>query len=794
MRVALRSLLRRPGFSAIVIATLALGIGANVALFSVVDGVLLEPLAFTAAEDLVIVWERNYPRERSTNVVSPANFIAWRDQSSAFDDIAAVSAGAVTLTGDHPPVRLPSARVSERFFHLLDVGPLLGRVFTEEDGEHVTVLDYDTWRGRFGANPDVVGTTVNLSDVDYTIIGVMPERFRFELEPTETTFGIEADFWRPLPVTDEWREHRGRYLLVLARKQPGLSYEEAQAEMDTVAARLEQDHPGFNTGWGVTVVPLVEQMVGGARAILLLLFGAVAMMLLLACINIANLLLGRGIGRRREVAIRTALGAGSVRIARELMLESALMTGIASVLGVALAFLGVGLIERFSPVAIPRLATVSVDGEALAFALLLTALTAVLFGAVPALQARHTDVQGVLRGDGGGMSSLRFRSGLVALEVAITVVLLAASGLLVRTLLSYRAVDPGFDRSATLTMKLALPDARYTNDAARLAFFDELRERVAPLPGVDAVSVVSSVPLTGPHAATRVHAGDRPPPADGESPVADIRIIGGDYFRSMGVPLIAGRKFDSSDNASQPLRAILSLSAAETLWPGLAPSDLNGKIVQISWGEIIPYEVVGVVGDVHHASLDTKPRGMIYWSHHQRAWGAMSLVVRGGELSSVQSQIWAIDATLPAYDIRPVDEIVSASVATERFSAVLLGSFAVAALIIASLGVYGVVGFFVSQRSREMGLRLALGASPLEVISVVMGRGIAMTIVGMVVGLVGAAVAGRYLASFLFGVRPFDPLTLATVCLVLGAVALVACYLPARRASRMDPSMVLRSE
>ena len=794
MRIALRSLARRPGFSAIVIGTLALGIGANVALFSVVDGVLLEPLPFPAASDLVMVWEQNFPRERRTNVVSPANFIEWREQSESFTEMAALSTGAVTLTGDHTPVRLPAARVTDRFFPLLAVEPLLGRVFSREDGEHVTVLGFDVWNGRFGGDPSILGETVRLSDVDYTIVGVLPESFRFEIEPTQTTLGIEADFWRPLLIDDEWRDARGRYLAVLARKNPSVSLKEAQAEMETIALRLERDHPRYNTGWGVNVVPLVEQMVGAARPTLTLLFSAVTLMLLLACINIANLLLGRGIGRRREVAIRTAIGASSGRIARQLLLEAALMTVIAGGLGVVIAFVGVFLIERFSPVAIPRLASVSVDAGALAFALSLTVVTAILFGVVPALQARYTDVQSVLRGNGGGVSSLRFRSGLVALEVAITVVLLAASGLLVRTLLSYGAVDPGFERSGTLTMKLSLPDARYANDAARLSFFDELRERVATLPGVDAVSVVSSVPLTGPHAATRVHAGDRPPPPDGEAPVADIRIIGGDYFQSMGIPLIAGRSFDSRDNADNPLRAILSTRAVETLWPGVAPNDTLGRIVQISWGELVPYEVVGVVGDVHHAALDTGPRAMIYWSHHQQAWGGMSLVVRGGELSAVQSEIWAIDPSLPAYDIRPVDEILSASVASERFSAVVVGVFAAAALVIASLGVYGVIGFFVSQRSREMGLRLALGASPLEVMSVVVGRGMAVTLVGMVVGIAGVGLAGRYIGSLLFGVRPFDPLTLVVVCIVLGGVAFIASYVPARRAGRLDPAMVLRSE
>jgi putative ABC transport system permease protein len=739
------------------------------------------------------VWERNFPRERRTNVVSPANYLAWGERSESLADMAALSTGAVTLTGDHAPVRVASARVTEGFFPMLGVAPLLGRVFSEEDGEHVIVIDYDVWRGRFGADPGVIGTLVRLNDVDYTIIGVMPEEFRFELEPTETTLGIEADFWRPLPVSEAWREERGRYLVVLARKRPGTSLEEVQAEMDTIAARLEREEPR-NTGWGVNVVPLAEQMVGAARPTLVLLFAAVTLMLLLACVNIANLLLGRGIARRREVAIRTALGAGSGRIAGHLLWESAIMSVIAGALGIALAFWGVFLIERFSPVAIPRLAAVSVDGGALTFALLLTAATALVFGVVPALQARHTDVQGVLRGADGGISSMRFRSALVALEVAITVVLLAGSGLLVRTLLSYRAVDPGFDRSGTLTMKLALPDARYATDAAVLAFFDELRERVEALPEVEAVSVVSSVPLTGPHAATSVYADDRPRPADGEAPVADIRIIGGDYFRSMGIPLVAGRTFDSRDNAEQPLRAIISGAAAETLWPGVAPSELLGKVVQVSWGEMVPYEVVGVVGDVRHAALDTGARAMIYWSHHQHPWDVMSLVVRGGELASVQSEIWAMDPGLPAYDVQPVDEILRASVATERFSAVIVGVFAGAALIVASLGVYGVIGFFVTQRRREMGLRLALGASPGNVMSVVIGRGMAMTLVGLVVGIVGVAFATRYIASLLFGVGPFDLVTLATVCSVLAGVAVLACYLPARRASRVDPATVLRFE
>lgn len=790
----LRQLARRPAFSAIVIGTLALGIGANVTLYSLVAGVLWAPLPFSEPDSLAIVWEHNVPRERRFNVVSPANFLAWRDQSEVFTGLAAISPGAVTLTGDHAPVRLDSAKVTENFFSTLGVEPFLGRVLSDSDGERVVVLDYDTWRGRFGGNPAVIGESVMLNDVDYTIIGVLPHSFRFELEGSAMTFGVDPELWLPLPVTEQWREQRGRYLVVLGRIASQFDEAEAQAEMDTIASRLERDYPASNTGWAVNVVPLAEQMLGSARPTLLMLFASVAMVLVLACVNIANLMLGRGIARRREVAIRTALGAGSARIAGHLFLESALMTVLASILGVALAFVGVFLLRSYSPISIPRLDSVAVDAGAIGFALLLGALTTVLFGIVPALQARGTDVQGVLRGDSGGISSLRFRSGLVASEVAMTVVLLAAAGLLGRTLLSYAAVDPGFGRSGALTMRLALPEARYPSDAARLSFFDELRSRLYALPGVDAVSVVSSVPLTGPHAATSVYAGDRPPPADGEAPVADIRIIGGDYFRSMGIRLLAGRSFDARDTAEQPNRAILSAAAVETLWPGELPNDTLGKVVQISWDGVMPFEVVGVVGDVRHAALDTRPRPMIYWPHPQHAWGVMALVVRGGEPSLVRSEILAIDSSLPAYDVRPVEEILSASVARERFSALVLGLFSFAALGIASLGVYGVIGFFVNQRSQEMGLRVALGASPRDIMTVVMGRGMTMTLAGIVLGLVGAALTMRFLASLLFGVNPLDPVTLVSVCLVLATVALLASYLPARRASRVDPSLVLRSD
>jgi putative ABC transport system permease protein len=790
----LRSLARRPAFTATVIGTLALGIGANVALYSIVAGVLWAPLPFAEPDNLAIIWEHNVVRERRYNVVSPANYIGWREQSELFTALAALSPGAVTLTGESTPMRLDSAKVTDGFFELLGVEPFLGRAFEDADGERVVVLDYEAWRGRFGGDPTVIGDTVSLNDVEHTIVGVMPSTFRFELEGSALTFGVDPEFWLPLPVTDAWREQRGRYLIVLGRIASELTLAQARAEMVAIASRLERDYPASNTGWSVNVVPLVEQMVGAVRPTLLALFGGVALVLVLACVNVANLMLGRGISRRRDVAIRTALGAGSARIAGQLLLESALMTLLASILGVAFAFVGVSSLKSYSPISIPRLDNVSVDAGAIVFAVSLGALTTILFGIVPALQARATDVQSVLRGDSGGVSSLRFRSGLVASEVAMTVVLLTAAGLLGRTLLSYGAVDPGFGRRGVLTMRLALPEARYTSDAARLAFFDELRSRLATLPGVDAVSVVSSVPLTGPHAATSVYAGDRPPPADGEAPVADIRIIGGDYFRSMGVPLLAGRTFDAQDDGDQPRRAILSAAAIETLWPGLLPSATLGKTVQISWDGVLAFEVVGVVGDVRHAALDSPPRPMIYWPHHQHAWGAMALVIRGGELSVVKSEVLALDPSLPAYDVRPAEEIVSASVMRERFSALLLGAFALAALGIASLGVYGVIGFFVSERRREMGLRLALGASPRDILTVVMGRGMTMTLIGVGLGLLAAGFTSRFLASLLFGVKPFDPLTLASVCLVLMTVAIVASYLPARRASRVDPAMVLRSD
>jgi len=797
LRYALRQLARSPAFSLVAGLALALGIGANTAIFSVVDALLLRPLPVKDPDGIVIVWENNRARNRPRNVVGPANFVRWQEQNTVFERMAWFVVLPMNLTGGGEPEQVSTALVTASFFDVLGVGAAQGRSFVPEDGVEgspdVVAVSHGLWQRRFGSDPGLVGRTVSVNGTPRTVVGVLPPTLR--LPPG-------AELWVPSTLPAERaRNSRGRSLVVVARLKPGVSREQAQAEMDVIAARTEQERPDFNAGWGATVVPLHEQLVGDVRPALLVLVGAVAFVLLIACANVANLLLARATTREKEVAIRMALGAGRGRLVRLWLTESAVLGTLGGLLGVLLAFWALSALIALLPANLSGLADVSIDLPALAFALALSLLTAVIFGLAPALQASGTSQWDALKegsrtsGEGAGAHVLR--GAFVAGEVALALTLLVGAGLLIRSFARLTSVDPGFRSENLLTLGVSLPTSRYGEAAKQVVFFEEAVARIEALPGVVAAGAISFLPLAGPGAATSFKAEGLPEPPAGEEPVADVRAVTRDYLRAMRIPLRRGRFFDERDTADAAVRKVaVDETLAERFWPGQDPV---GRTIVMSWGQPVRGEIVGVVGDVRLAGLDSPPRSTLYWHLPQLPYSRMTLLVRTegspeAALGAVRAQIAALDPEQPVSQIRTMQDVVAGSVQQPRFTVLLLGLFAGTALLLAMLGIYGVMAYTVGRRTREIGIRLALGAGRADILRSVLGRGIALTGVGAGLGLLAAAGLSRFLRSLLFEVTPTDPWTFAGVTLLLAGVALLACYLPARRATRVDPMVTLRCE
>ncbi|HEV7890219.1 MAG TPA: ABC transporter permease [Pyrinomonadaceae bacterium] len=801
LRYGLRTLRKHPGFTAVAVIALALGIGANTAIFSVVNTVLLQPLPYRDPDRLVMVWEdatkSGYPRDTP----AAANYIDWRDQNQVFEGMVALADQSFNLTGMGDPERLEGKRASANLFNILGVEPLLGRGFLPEDdrpgGGRVAVLSHGLWQRRFGADPKVVGRSLELNGQSYEVVGVMPPGFQF-LSP-------EYELWVPIGFTQQEAASRGRhYLQVVARLKPGVSVERAQAEMSTIATRLQQQYPEQNADLGAAVVPLHEQVVGDIKPALLILLGAVGFVLLVACANVANLLLARAAARQKEIALRVALGASRARLIRQFLTESVLLAALGGVLGLLLALWGVNLLKAFIPDSISQVRAITVDAKVLGFTLVVSLLTGLIFGLAPATQASNFNLNETLKEGGrdasAGSKGKRIRSLLVVAEVAVSLVLLVGAGLLINSFLRLRSVAPGFKPDNLLTMGVVLPQPKYPDHTRRTAFYDEMIRRVEAVPGVKSAAIANWIPLIKQGDSTSITIEGRPPAEPGKENMMVTRVVNPHYFQTLGVQLSRGRAFDESqDRADSPGAVIVSETAARRYWPG---EEALGKRISVGKPESPDdwLTVVGVAADVKQFQLDAEPRPQMYLSYTQAGFFAPRYLIVSTSVeplsmaSAVRGTVWSIDRDQPVSHVRTMEDVLSESIARQRFSMLLLGIFAGVALLLAAVGLYGVMSYTVAQRTREIGLRMALGAQRGDVLRLVVGQGLKLVLVGVALGLVAAFMLTRVMSSLLFGVSPTDPTTLATISLVLVAVALLASYIPARRATKVDPLIALRYE
>jgi putative ABC transport system permease protein len=813
-RYSLRMLVKNPGFSAIAILTLALGVGANTAIFSVVNAVLLRPLPFEEPDRLVQIWHT--PPQASfpgipTFTVSPANFLDWRSRSHAFEGMSAYGFGRYTLTGTGHPEAVRMVAATSGFFSILRAKPLLGRTFLEEEDspgrDHEVILSYNLWRSRFGAERSVVGKNIALNEQAFTVVGVMGPNFEF---PISTDPDARPQMWKPLGWTDQERGVRDNHnYAVLARLKSGATLQQSRAELDSISNQLAQQYPSDNKGWGATPVPLREDLVGDVRPALLILLGAVTLVLLTACANVANLLLAKTLSRRKEIAIRAAMGASRYRLLQQALSETVLLALAGGALGLIFAHYGVVLIVRFLAQRLPRSTEIGLDVWVLTFALGVSLLSGIAVGLLSMLRLAKADVSESLKQGLGRTSSesggTGLRNILVVSEVALSLMLLVGAGLLIRSLSTLRHVNPGFDPDRLLTLEVSIPSSKFSEPAQQVRFFDRVLDRVRGVPGVQSAGFVDSLPLSGDGSHQPVSVEGRPVVAMADQPEVDVRLISPGYISAMHIAVLGGRDIDRSDVANRPGAVLISQSMAKLFWPNESPI---GKHLTLYFYRDLPRVVVGVVADVKMDSLnETRPAPALYFPLAQvspptgGAWHSfgMSLAVRtdGNPLnvvSMVTDSIREVDAELPLLSIRTMDESVSASLSPQRFTMLLLAAFAGTALLLAAAGIYGVMAYLVTRRTREIGVRMALGAIAGDVLRLVIGQGMWTTIVGMAIGIGGSFALTRTMQSLLFGVSTTDPLTLVGVVVLLAAVSFLACWIPARRATRVDPLVALRYE
>lgn len=799
LKYGLRVLLKSPGFAATAILVLALGVGANTAIFSVVNAVLLRPLPLKEPDRLVLVWhvppEKSFPGVKTFSV-SPANYLDWQNQNHVFDKIAAFQRPSFNLTGRAQPESVTAGTATADFFSVLQVQPILGRVFAADEDQpghnKVVVLSAGFWQSHFGSDPKALGQKLTLDGEAYSIIGVMPPTFDFP---------PKAEIWTPLAWTDKERAVRGDHnYIVAARLKPGVDLKQAQAEMNTISSRLQQQYPVDDAGWGAVVAPLREELVGDIRPALLVLLGAVAFVLLIACANVANLTLAKVFGRRKEIAIRTVLGASRARVMRQVLSETLLLSLAGGALGVILAKFAIKLITTNFADDLPRFWEIGLNMDVLAFSLVVSILTGLIAGLAPAWRLTKTNLNDAMKqglgktdSDSGGD---RLRSVLVVCEVALSLVLLIGAGLLIRSLWNLRSVNPGFDAQNVLTMSIAMPETKYPKPREQAAFYNQVLEKVRVLPGVEFAGAVTGLPLTG--------GSTQPFSIEGEPvlPMADqpevaVREITPGYLHSMRIPLFKGREINESDTVDRPSVVLVSESFAKRFWPNQDPI---GKHLTLTFYPGIVREVVGIVGDVKQDNLDMKmPRETIYNPMAQMSRSGLRFVVRttsppGALVSPVTNAVHQVDPDEPVLHVETMEDVVNDSLFQQRFSMLLLSSFAGLALLLAAVGIYSVLAYAVRRRFREIGVRVALGAQTSDVLRMVVYDGLRPTLIGVAIGLAAALAFSRAVSSLVYGVKPADPATFLAISALLVLVALFASIVPAYRAARVDPMKALRDE
>lgn len=802
VRYGLRMLAKQPGFTLVAVLTLALGIGANTAIFSVVNAVLLEALPYGNAERLVMVWEKS--QRRAQNTINLGNFFDWKAQSNSFVDMAAFADFRTNLTGSGEPIELPAQICTDNLFNVLGVQPILGRTFTPADGKegaaNVVVLSYGLWQRRFGGDPQVVGRKIILNNNENLVIGVLPPDFKWHIIGNSLT-NQPAELWSPWAISEQMKQRRGRFASAVARLKPGVSLTQARADMDTLQPRLIEQYKEFNTGWGINVVPLREQFAGELRPALRVLMGAVGFVLLIACANVANLLLARAAARQKEIAVRAAMGAGRGRIVRQLLTESILLSVMGGGAGLLLAWWGTELLVSLSPPELGALQGLKISAPVLGFTFAVALLTGVLFGLVPALEASNLKLSETLKEAGrslaGSTRSQRLRGVLVVAEVALALVLLVGAGLLIRSFMRLQAVGTGFNPESVLTMRVALPGRKYNDDPKRINFFTQAVTQMRALPGVESVGVINFLPFAGPGAGTNFEIEGKPKPLPGQGLGTGVCVSDQNFFQAMQIPLKRGRMFTEQEVREMRHVVVVNEALAKKYFPN--EEALGQRLTIMMKNENVPTEIIGIVGDVKHAQLDKEAEPMSYWPIAELPYTSMTFVLRtkGEPLNTVaaaRNVIQSLDPQQPVADVRTLEGLLGKSIARQRFNTLLLGVFAAVALLLSAIGIYGVMAYAVTQRTHELGIRAALGASAADIQRLVLGQGMRLAVAGVALGLVAAFLLTRLVKTLLFNLSATDPLTFAGVALLLTLVALLACFLPARRAAKVDPLVALRYE
>jgi putative ABC transport system permease protein len=806
IRYGLRMLAKTPGPTLVAVIALAFGIGANSAIFSVVNAVLLQPLRYKDPQHLVVIWETNLSKGILREQVSPPDYRDWSEQNRAFDRIAALRSQPSVLTGGSAlPERVETALISPSAFELLGVKAAQGRIFLPEEAQpghnRVAVLSHGLWQRRFGGDKGILGKAVTVDGNSFTIVGVAPADFRLLDTPSE--------LWMPytLDNKEENSNQRGfRTLRVIAHLKPGVSLEQAESDIASVAARIEQQFPDSNQGWSAKIVPLRDQLLGDIRPTLWTLVAAVVFVLLIACANVANLLLARAGSREKEIALRTALGANPARLARQLLTESVLLALVSGGLGLLLAMWSVSILQKFGPANLPRMSEIVVDWRVLAFTFGVSVLTGIVFGLAPAVASIKADLNSILktsgRGNTGGRGRAQFRNALVVSEVAFCVVLLTGAGLLIQSFVRLQSVNPGFRSDHVLTMQIALPEARYSEWKVAL-FYKQLLERLQSLPGVEFAGTARNLPLSGADASLNFTVENRPVEASANQPRAKYRAASADYFKAMGIPLVRGRYFDRTDGEKTPGIVLINNTMARRFWPN---EDPIGKRMKAGFDNSQWCTISGIVGDVKHTGLDADINAEMYYQYLQVppalmsfVEGTMTLVLRtnadpASMTASARNEVRKLDGDLAVFNVKTMDDLVAGSLSQPRFRTMLLGTFAAVALMLAAIGLYGVIAYSVTQRTNETGIRMALGAQKADILRLIVGQGMQLAGIGIGLGLAIALGLMRVMSKLLFGVTATDPLTFLATAALIFVVALAASTIPALKAIKVDPVVALRCE